>query len=93
MSVRGKRETPVGELTKPVSPHGSHTFVPHTCSPERGDKRGTGRMAMDLDVWYTTFLSYGTYAGTDGETEAQDKPKAHRISGGWTGVKKEKRER
>lgn len=83
----------MGELTKPVSPHRSHTFVPHTCSPERGDKRGTGRKAMDLEVWYTTFLSHGKYAGTDGETEAQDQPNAHGISRGWTEVEKEKREK
>lgn len=50
-------------------------------------------MAMDLEVWYTTFLSHGKYAGTDGETEAQDQPNAHGIIGGWTEVEKEKREK
>lgn len=73
---------------------GEATAVSHLgCTPKKGDHRATGRMARDLEVWHMTFLSSGKYVGTDGETEAQDQPRTQRISGGWIGVEKDRRER
>lgn len=67
----------------------AHIHLTPVCL-QRGNFRGTGKMAMGLDVWQATWLSHGKSAGTDGETEAWDQSRTQGIGEGRTGVQKEK---